>query len=390
MTRGRDLLSTAAKALADGNDEAVVDAGSRDVRAAAVAAMQSAMRARAARRRRRAWIGRLSVAAAVVLGVVGGARVWSAWHARSHTTTPPAPVAVTVDATGKGLATAFHDGHAVPFDGAKLSRGDRIVTASDAHAQILLSTGTELALAPAADVTLAQMSTLQEVDLGAGAVHAHVAKLKDGDRFLVRTRDAEVEVRGTTFEVAVVTPDPSCGKGTPTRVTVTEGVVVVRANGTEMHLAAGEQWPAGCASPTAIANAPTLAPSPAPTLALAPAIEIEPAPKTSPSSTTTSASASVGPDGLAAKNDLFASALAAKRKGDLASALSGFEAYLAQYPGGELAESASAQKMDILSKIDPTRAVSAAHEYLARYPNGFAREQAESILSANGGATPTP
>src|SRR5439155_23763585 len=111
MTHGRDLLSTAAKALADAADDVNVDGGARDVRAAAVASMESALRARAARRRRRTWITRFSVAAAVVLGVFGGARAYSALHARSHA---PAVVAVAgVDATGKGPAVAYHDGHSI-------------------------------------------------------------------------------------------------------------------------------------------------------------------------------------------------------------------------------------------------------------------------------------
>jgi outer membrane protein assembly factor BamD (BamD/ComL family) len=87
-------------------------------------------------------------------------------------------------------------------------------------------------------------------------------------------------------------------------------------------------------------------------------------------------------DGLATKNDVFAAALRAKNQGQLHTALAGFDSYLSQYPDGELVENATAQRMNILEKIDHPRAVAAAKQYLARWPNGFARDEAQAIVSA--------
>jgi hypothetical protein len=161
---------------------------------------------------------------------------------------------------------------------------------------------------------------------------------------------------------------------------VSEGVVVVRSHGIESRVAAGEQWPLGCAAKPTTTTLPASAT--APTAPTAPTVAgLEPKPTTS-AVTTPRPSAATPRDALAAKNDLFSSALAAKRRGDLRTALSGFDAYLSQYPGGELAENAAAQRMGILARLEPARATTAARDYLARWPKGFAREEARSLTGA--------
>ena len=361
MNRHDDLLEKAGGALGDHADRIEHDP-SREVRARAVAAMEAALRAKSQRRKLASRATRFAVAAVTILGVLGGYRAYSFYKTRGNAA---AAQPTEVVATGRiltGVASAWHNGLPVPFEG-RLQTGDRVTTAPDAHAEIALSTGTTVVLGPAADTTFTGANKLQSFSLAAGSVTAHVAKLHEGDRFLVRTADTEVEVRGTVFQVSLVDSDPACGNGTRTRVTVTEGVVVVRNNGLETKVPAGSVWPSGCVSKPVVA--PT--PPPPPVATVAPVVSAPPPPV----------------DGLAAKNDLFASALAAKRRGELSAALTGFETYLSKYPSGELVESATAQRMNILGKIDPARGAVAAKEYLAKWPNGFAREEAEAMISAN-------
>jgi hypothetical protein len=361
MNRHDDLLEKAGGLLGDHADRIEHDP-SREVRARAVSAMEAALRAKSKRRRLLTHVTRFSIAAVTILGVLGGYRAYQSLRTRG---TANASEPKEVVATGRiitGVASAWHNGQPVPFEG-RLSTGDRVTTAPDAHAEIALTTGTSVVLGPSADTTFTGANKLQSFSLAAGSVTARVAKLHEGDRFLVRTADAEVEVRGTVFKVSLVEPDRACGNGTPTRVTVTEGVVVVRNNGLETKVPAGSVWPAGCVEKQAV-----VAPPPAP---VAPVVTAAPPPAVSAPAV----------DGLAAKNDLFASALAAKRRGELQVALNGFETYLSKYPGGELAESAAAQRMSILGKIDPARAAVAAKEYLAKWPKGFAREEAEALAN---------
>ena len=76
----------------------------------------------------------------------------------------------------------------------------------------------------------------------------HVAKFLSAVRFVFVTPDAEVEVRGTRFHVAIAAADENC-RETTTRVVVDEGVVVVRSAGRSSRVAAGARWPAECSEP---------------------------------------------------------------------------------------------------------------------------------------------
>ncbi len=137
--------------------------------------------------------------------------------------------------------------------------------------------------------------------------------------------------------------------------TVFEDVVVVRAGGGETRVGAGEGWPAGCA-----AARTTASPSPA-------GREHHPL---DPVST------------LAAQNDAFARAVGAKRRGAVDEALAGFDRFLALYPASALAESATVERMRLLSSRDRASAGAAARRYLAAYPTGFARAEAEALTGS--------
>jgi hypothetical protein len=175
--------------------------------------------------------------------------------------------------------------------------------------------GTTVELAPRSDLKLLRADAEQWLRLGRGEVALHVAKLQAGQRFVVLTPDVEVEVRGTRFHVALAPPDESCGHGTPTRVVVDEGVVVVRSAMGEVRVPAGERWPSGC-------PAPHLAPPPL-------VVTRRPSRLAGPSAST-----------LATENDLFGAALRAERSGDRTEAAHLLDALLTRFPQSPLRESA--------------------------------------------------
>jgi hypothetical protein len=258
-----------------------------------------------------------------------------------------------VDVVGAPEAGSHNDGSAV-------GQGSRLVARPDGRATLAFATGTQLTLEERADVTIVSEGALQRFSLTGGAVRAHVAKLAPGARFVIATPDSEVEVRGTSFRVSVVPSDPACGDGTSTRVDVVEGTVVVRHAGSESSVPAGASWPDGCAPPVVAPSAVASAPSSV-------------APKPSASSASR----------LAEQNDLFADAIASKRRGANAEAIATFERFLAKYPVSPLAENASVERLKLLAMTDPARAKAAAHDYLTRYPHGYARDDAERIAQGS-------
>jgi hypothetical protein len=261
-----------------------------------------------------------------------------------------------------GASLMVPGGQAPLLEGRALTAGSRIVTPPNGRATLSFSTGTTASLGAGADLSIEDESGSQVLRLAGGSVDLHVAKLSAGQRFLVDTVDAEVEVRGTRFRVEVAEASAACGGGVVTRVGVSEGVVVVRHGGVESRVEAGEAWPKGCGAPgDAQVSAQT--------------------------STWTGGgrfARGARPTGsdLAGQNDLFAEGTRAWHRGDGSGALGAFDQLLAKYPNGTLAESAYVERMRVLRSVAPDRATASAREYLARYPSGFARPEAEALLQA--------
>ena len=379
----------------------VVPPPSREDDARAVLALELAIHGVARRRRlqRRALAGALAVAATIAL-VVGWRAVGASAHPEAARALPiPAPTTLA-----PARASSLSDGailvrggrESALSDSVGLELRDRIVTADAGRVSITLASGTHLVVAASSDFTVAEQGATTAFALTAGSVHADVAKLRAGERFVVRTPDGEVEVRGTSFDVAVVAPSPSCGGGTTTRLMVSEGVVVVRSAGAEDRVGRGESWPRGCAtalaappaataeSPAASAVAsaafagrmpPSVAPSPAPP-AVAPPLPAPPV--VAPPAAVAPVAAS---SDLAAQNALFAEASAARRRGDTAAALVAYDRLAARYPLSPLAENAYVERMRLLATTDARRGAEAAGVYLARYPRGFARTEAQDLVA---------
>jgi len=348
---------------------------SPQARAAAITAIEGAIRARA--RSRRLWrtaAGLAAAAAVVTLVAVFGAARLGARRAAVVASAVPQPPAraesiAIVAHPGAGGASLVVSGTQAPLaDGRELAAGSRVVTPPSGRAALTFSTGTKIALAESADLTVTSQGATQAFRLAGGSIELQVAKLSSGQRFLVETPDAEIEVRGTQFRVSIVPADPACGAGSVTRVNVSEGVVVVRGGGREARVAAGQQWPSGCAVATSAAVEPRARRRAAARAPAASETGAEVARTATPTGST-----------LADQNDLFARAVAAKQRGDASSALEAFDRFLDKYPSGPLTESAAVERMRLLAATSPARGAEAAGDYLSRYPRGFARAEAEAL-----------
>lgn len=344
----------------------------------AIAKIAEALRARARARRQRRILGALAAAAAVAAVIGGGALATR----RAHEPSAQAPDLGRMSDPNGGV-TALRDGRPEALSqGSRVGEGTELVTAAASEAHLDFDSGSRVTLGGAGRVRLVEQSNKKRFALSAGTLTAKVAKLASNERFVVATPDAEIEVRGTAFRVSLVAPDPSCEGGTPTRLVVDEGVVVVRHGGHEQRVAAGESWPS-CA---AVARIPTSAGTAAtstsvtssPTTHVAP-----PVPSTQIASTTSAGRATPESSSrLAEQNDLFDEAMRSKRAGDNAGALAKLDRLRASYPAGPLAENAEVERMRILASSNRARAVQAAKEYLRHRPAGFARAEAEALVAA--------
>ncbi len=302
-------------------------------RTAAVGAIERALRARG-RRRVVPWVATGVAAAAAVLFVAGarglppGEIVAKSGHVPGES--PSAPGLAVADVDGAGVSIEARGGARAAVPGDRIAAGTSVRVAGAGHLLLALDTGTRLRVGASSVTRVTELGATQRFDLDSGTLEAEVAKLPIGGRFVIATADTEVEVRGTRFEVAVV-PEPSlCAPFARTQVVVHEGVVAVRFGGGEVRLPAGSVWPTCPAA--AGTPPPTRRARPAPALAVAVPAAAVAAPPRSDSST------------LAAQNDLFAAALAARRRGENAQAMRWLEQLIAHYPDGPLIESARAER----------------------------------------------
>ena len=368
------LAGLAAKLLARATVATpVVAASDRD---RAIARIEIALLHKARRRRLR-WAGGLVAAASVAAACV----VWLAKPKVAHAPSSSTVVAIG-DPTGSGARLFTGSGSEPLRSGSPLPPGGHLVADAHGGATLRLSTGTEIAIEHDASLAFSGAGPTEHFVLSEGAIRAHVAKLAAGDRFIVSTPDAEVEVRGTVFRVALAESDSACGDGNRTRVTVDEGVVEVRANGQSSLVHPGERWPASCAKARAAASSSEAAATPVPRRVAASAAGPTLAREVHAQAAQLAyAEPATNASRLAQQNDLFSKGITARRSGDTAGAVAAFDSLLSLYPSSALGESAAAERMRALSSTSHAAARSAAKEYLARFPQGFARHDADAILA---------
>jgi hypothetical protein len=235
-------------------------------------------------------------------------------------------------------------------------------------------------------------SAVHRFSLNRGSVHLEVAKLHQGQRFLLNTLDSEVEVRGTVFDVAVVDPKEGCGQRT--RVSVQEGVVEIRTE-FELHtLRAGEHWPLDCSAVAKQVSVPS-SKGPLATAGTSRGVELStndtpsknallnPHSPGTPSEARNPSTTDLLPaSDLAEQNDLYARASAERHQGRVSEALALYGQLLTRFPRSVLVESACVQRLRLLGQVDRTQANKEAARYLVQFPRGFARAEAEALVDA--------
>jgi hypothetical protein len=330
--------SLAAKVLARHAADQEAGTTALPERAASVAAIERALRARG-QRRLAPWLGWGVAAAAGVMLLVG-------WRTLRPAETPPSPgvarsdgpapaVQVAVGAVdGSGTAIETPDGARFAMPGDRIAAGASVRVPGPGHLLLALDTGTQLRIGAASRVRLTALGAAQRFDVESGTLEADVAKVPLGGRFVVATGDAEVEVKGTRFEVTVVPVPSACAPYVRTQVMVQEGVVVVRFAGGEARLGAGSVWPA-CPLPAPPARVSHNRAHPPHPTDRGPAGAPSPRP--------------FDPSTLAEQNDLFAAALAARRRGDFTEAVHWLDRLIARYPNGQLIDSARAERQRLVA-----------------------------------------
>jgi ferric-dicitrate binding protein FerR (iron transport regulator) len=251
--------------------------------------------------------------------------------------------------------------------------GSRVVVAPRGTAELSLTTGTRLDLDGESDLAVQQNGSIQRFRLATGSVNATVAKLGPGERFIVDTPDASVEVRGTAFRLSVLDRATACDEGTRTRLSVSEGVVTVSSRGNVTQVAAGARWPAECGAAAGSAKV-EVERAAASEASAAPARLVKRKP-VAPAHGSTEVKAST----LSRQNDLFADAARKRRSGDVSSALRLYGEFVRTYPNSPLTQNARVEIMRLTSSQDAKAASRQARRYLNDYPNGFAREEAEKL-----------
>lgn len=242
--------------------------------------------------------------------------------------------------------------------------GGRVASTADRSRVIEFGTGTRMTLGRGAELEYRAGSGVRRFGLLRGELELSVSKLSPGQRFVVETPDAEVEVRGTVFEVEVANPETNCGA--QTRVAVKEGVVEVRSGQRKVMLGAGQTWPQGCGDEAILNDVAQ------------PSARNDERARTSDDARPR-AEGSTTAQRLTEQNDLFAEAVMARRQGRSVDAVAAYDRLIARFPAGQLVESATVERIRILKTLDPNRAREQARRYLVRFPSGFARSEMEGL-----------
>ena len=289
-------------------------------------------------------------------------------------------MSIRVSPAGGGAALRIADRNEPLTDAANLSSGQRIETPVGGGASLRLSTGSSMNLDGGTSFGVDSHGAVERFSLQRGGLSAHVAKLGPGQRFIVGTPDAELEVRGTRFRAQVLPRAETCGSQTRTRLTVTEGVVEVRRDGVTTRVGAGQHWPADCAAgvasrlePQPLEQAARLVPS---------AATDEDKGSSHVANNTTSRplpNAAEESSALTRQNDLFAEGVALRRQGDVGAALRAYQELIARFPTSPLAENAMVERIRLLSARHDPRARAEAAAYLKRYPRGFAVNEVRQL-----------
>jgi ferric-dicitrate binding protein FerR (iron transport regulator) len=335
-------------------------------------------------RRKKARGLRVALLAAAAVALAAGIALAFGQISRPSVAATESPrIRATVSARGGGATLA--PGNLALRDGDPLVAGSELRVHEFGTASVVLSTGTRLELEGDSAVAARNLDAHQRFYLSRGALEARVAKLLSEQRFVVETPDAEVEVRGTEFRLEVRKDPGGCDGGVRTRLSVHEGVVEVRAGGRVVRVSAGGSWPEGCRTDepreTPLQRAPAGEKQPSPPLPPHRAPDPAALQRTRLGEPSESEPASSG--ALVEQNDMFAEAVAARRRGDVSGAIAAYGRLMQKYPQSALVENAMVERMRLFGRGNPEAARGEAKRYLERYPSGFARAEAERLLTGS-------
>ncbi|MDC3955187.1 FecR domain-containing protein [Polyangium jinanense] len=294
---------------------------------------------------------------------------------------------------------------ALGFFGGKWSAAtNRIEAAQHMTAPPRLQGASEPQLRPSDDArfTRNRSAGLDEVILEDGALDVAQNQLGAGERFVVRTKDAQIEVRATTFRV-------EAKEGRILRVAVEQGTAEVQYAGFTAVIPAGGSWratdeafekekPVEKAAPdtTSSAVVPS-APAKEKTSSRAavvrgngrpperfPEAPSESASEESPEAATPPSAPTFVPPPPArvpsAASRAFADAMDSLRRGDYAAGADKFEWFVSTYPADARADEADYLRAVALQRAGRTaEAVAAAKRYLATRPKGAHRADAQRM-----------
>jgi TolA-binding protein len=225
------------------------------------------------------------------------------------------------------------------------------------------------------------------VTLTSGTLDVTVRPLAAGERFIVRTTDAEIEVRGMAFRV-------EAEQGRIRGIAVAEGAVEVRYAGFSAVIPSGGSWRAtsSAAAPAVPRPIPPPAPSearPPPSPPRAPfGVRAAPAPAREPREPRDAPSAAVSspppapsaaPSAPPASRE-FAEAMRALGRGDYMGGAAQLEAFSVAHPGDPRADEADYLQAIALQRAGrAAEARAAARRYLATRSEGAHRAEARKI-----------
>jgi len=254
---------------------------------------------------------------------------------------------------------------------------------------------------------------LDVVTLEKGTLDVTLRPLAAGERFVVRMKDAEIEVRGTAFRVETE-------EGRIRSVTAIEGTVEVQYAGSLAVIPAGGSWRATADTPEPAPSAAPLVPSAKPDAApLVPSARArtkvavraavvrqartvhEPeqaAPRAVPAlerqieaPENSAPPAPPAPPAMSPASRAFADAMGALRRGDYAGSAADLDRFAATYPGDARTDEAEYLRAIALQRAGRAgEAAAAARRYLMRWPKGAHRAEAKRIAGEGNASSARP
>ncbi len=245
----------------------------------------------------------------------------------------------------------------VVTSGAPIEAGQRVKTDETGTFTLRFSDGSIATVGARSELGIHGLGPHRSFELALGHFEAQVSKLQSSATFVVATRRARVEVRGTRFSVDVEPASPSCPDGSVT-VKVEEGVVAVTAAEVVHEVKTGESKTLPCT---------TLPVEPPPR----PRVPSTPTPKRTPDDSSP----------LSRMNAMYGAALELKQGGQLEASAAAFNALRRTFPKSALDEAAAVEELRLLEKLGSPRGPDAAREYLRDYPEGYGRDVAERLVT---------